>query len=72
MNDKCESVETVKRDLENKVNPKSMKDGLNMLSVAINTNNPGVLLSPIASGADEFEKRTGRKMTYSEMREMWG
>jgi len=24
------------------------------------------------SGADEFEKQTGRKMTYGEMRDMYG
>ena len=30
------------------------------------------LLAHMSSGFDEFEKKTGRKPTYSEMREMWG
>ena len=30
------------------------------------------LLNVMSNGAKEFEQRTGRKMTYAEMRETWG
>jgi hypothetical protein len=30
------------------------------------------LMSFMSSGAEDFEKRTGRKMTYGEMRAAWG
>jgi hypothetical protein len=34
---------------------------------------PGAdLLALIQKGADEFQKETGRNMTYSEMRELYG
>lgn len=69
---KKEPLENVMRDLEQKVNPKSIGEGLSRLVTSINTNNPSILLSPMQSGAKEFEERVGRVMTYSEMREMWG
>ena len=67
-----ERVEDVIKDLEEKVNPKSVAEGLTKLVVAIQTNEPSFSLNPIAEGAKEFEQRVGRPMTYSEMREMWG
>jgi hypothetical protein len=42
------------------------------LAKAIETNDASVILEPMKAGADEFEKRTGRPMTYTEMRSMWG
>jgi hypothetical protein len=35
-------------------------------------NNIDILQSILFSGASEFEKKMGRQMTYSEMREMFG
>jgi hypothetical protein len=67
-----EKLEDVMRDLEEKVNPKSVGDGLTKLATAIKTNDPSILLNPMQAGAKEFEERVGRPMTYSEMRMMWG
>jgi len=67
-----EKVEDVMRDLEYKVNPKSLEEGLNMLATSIKTNNPSIITSPMKAGATEFQERVGRPMTYSEMRMMWG
>lgn len=67
-----EPLDTVMKDLEQKVNPKSLEEGLAQLSTAINNNDVSCLLAPMQSGAKEFEQRVGRPMTYSEMRAMWG
>ena len=67
-----ETLETVMKDLEQKVNPKSVEEGLTQLSTAINNNDVSCLLTSMQSGAKEFEQRVGRPMTYSEMRAMWG
>ena len=67
-----ETIKDVMRDLEYKVNPKSVQEGLNTLITAIITNDTSNIIGPIESGAREFEKRVGRRMTYSEIREMWG
>ena len=67
-----ESVEDVMKDLEYKVNPKSVKEGMDTLKKAIATNDVSSLLSPMQEGAKEFEARVGRPMTYGEMRAMWG
>jgi len=63
---KNETLEHVMKDLEQKVNPKNMAEGINLL------NNPVKIISSMQSGAKEFEERVGRPMTYSEMRAMWG
>jgi len=67
-----EKLEDVMKDLEQKVNPKSAAEGLTQLATAVQTNDPSILLAPMAQGAKEFEERVGRKMTYGEMRAMWG
>jgi hypothetical protein len=67
-----EKLEDVMRDLEEKVNPKSVAEGLTKLVTAVKTNDPSILLNPMQAGAKEFEARVGRPMTYSEMRMMWG
>jgi hypothetical protein len=67
-----ENVFDVMKDLEEKVNPKSLSEGLAQLNEAIKTNDASILLNPMIDGAKEFEKRVGRPMTYVEMRGMWG
>ena len=67
-----ENLIDVMNDLEKKVNPKSVNEGINQLNIAINTNNPSILTSSMDAGFKEFEDRIGRPMTYAEMRSMWG
>ena len=67
-----ESLASVMKDLEEKVNPKSVEESIKMLATAIATKDNSIILNPLQAGAKEFEKRVGRPMTYSEMREMWG
>jgi hypothetical protein len=67
-----ENLQDVMRDLEYKVNPKSVEEGLKTLVTAINTNNMSSIMAPMEAGAKEFKERVGRPMTYSEMRSMWG
>ena len=67
-----DKLEDIMRDLEKKVNPKSSVEGIEKLSKALQTNDASILLAPIAEGAKEFEEKVGRKMTYVEMRLMWG
>jgi len=67
-----DKLEDVMMDLEEKVNPKSVEDGLSKIVTAIQTNDPSMLLVPMQLGAKEFEERVGRPMTYIEMRSMWG
>jgi hypothetical protein len=52
----------------NKINNTEMNE-----EISGNLNNDcEVLTNIIQSGADEFKKKIGRQMTYSEMREMFG
>jgi hypothetical protein len=67
-----EGLQDVMKDLEQKVNPKSVAEGINILTTINKTNDQSILLKPMQDGANEFKKRVGRNMTYSEMREMWG
>jgi len=67
-----ETLQDVMKDLEQKVNPKSAAEGINILTTIEKTNDQSILLKPMQDGANEFKKRVGRNMTYSEMREMWG
>jgi hypothetical protein len=67
-----ETLQDVMKDLEQKVNPKSAAEGINILTTINKTNDQSILLKPMQDGANEFKKRVGRNMTYSEMREMWG
>jgi hypothetical protein len=69
---KKESLASVMKDLEQKVNPKSVEESINMLATAISTKDNSIIFNPLQAGAKEFEERVGRPMTYSEMREMWG
>ena len=67
-----ESLASVMKDLEEKVNPKSVEESIKMLATAISTKDPSIILNPLQAGAKEFEERVGRPMSYSEMRAMWG
>lgn len=67
-----ESVKTVMNDISNKYNPKSSEEGASILISAIMTNDSSSIEAPIINGANEFEQRMGRPMTYSEMRSMFG
>jgi hypothetical protein len=67
-----ETLQDVMKDLEQKVNPKSVSEGINILTNINKTNDQSMLLKPMQDGANEFKQRVGRNMTYSEMREMWG
>lgn len=68
-----ERLEDVMKDLEEKVNPKSVAEGLAKLSsVILEKDEPSIILSLMQDGAKEFEERVGRPMTYFEMRTMWG
>jgi len=66
-----EKLEDVMKDLEQKVNPKPVAEGMSQLAKAVQTNDSSILLSQMLQGAKEFEARVGRPMTYSEMRAMW-
>lgn len=67
-----EDVSHVMADLEKKINPKTITEGLSLLNQANLNNNDSPILNLMSNGANEFETRVGRKMTYSEMRAMWG
>jgi len=72
MSDHKSSVEEVMKDLEQKVNPKSLQEGIALMAIALENKNSTILLDPMKKGAEEFKERVGRNMTYSEMRAMWG
>jgi Ca2+-binding EF-hand superfamily protein len=65
-------LETVMKDLEQKVNPKSLQEGISRLNDSVKMNDLSILLEPMIAGSKEFESKIGRRMTYSEMRSMWG
>jgi hypothetical protein len=67
-----ESLETVLKDLAERVNPTTLAEGLNRLAVAIEMKDSSNIMEPMREGAKEFEERVGRPMTYGEMRQMWG
>ena len=69
---KDEKVKEIKKELEKKVNPKSIQDGISKLSTSVLNNDDSILFDPMKKGSEEFKLKTGRNMTYSEMREMWG
>ena len=60
-----ESSEDVIRDLEERQIP--------VIKEALQSSNPAdTLMSFMSNGSKEFKERTGRNMTYAEMREAWG
>ena len=65
--------EELKQKLAQKYNPKSNKEGLILVQQSIDSSNNKTPIEKILSAAsDEFTKETGRNMTYSEMRQMFG
>ena len=64
-----ESSEYVIRDLEERQLP-VVKEALQSSASINDTTN--TLMNFMKNGADEFKERTGRTMTYAEMRSAWG
>jgi PleD family two-component response regulator len=60
------TYEQIMEDIESTVNFQSQSDALNAL------NNPEILMNRIQSAFDKFKEKTGRNMTYSEMRSIMG
>ena len=61
-----DDMQTIMNDIEDTVNFTSMAEGVNAM------NNPDILFSRIQSAFDTFKEKTGRQMSYSEMRYMMG
>ena len=59
-------LQSIMKKIETDVNPKTMQEGIALL------NNPDALVGRLQAGADMFKEQTGRNMTYSEMRQMFG
>jgi hypothetical protein len=60
------NLQAIMKKIETDVNPKTMQEGLGLL------NKPDELIGRLQTGADVFKEQTGRNMTYSEMRQMFG
>lgn len=60
------SYEEIMSDIESTVNFQSSSEALHAL------NNPEILMNRIQSAFDTFKEKTGRNMTYSEMRFLMG
>ena len=56
----------IMNNISNNVNPKTVNEGLKLVT------KPDELIARLQSGADQFKEQTGRQMTYSEMRQMFG
>jgi hypothetical protein len=56
----------IMNNISNNVNPKTTQEGLKLVT------RPDELIARLQSGADQFKEQTGRNMTYSEMRQMFG
>jgi hypothetical protein len=59
-------LDVLKSEIEKAVNPKTIEESMYLLS------NPDKLISIMQQGANMFKEKTGRNMTYSELREMYG
>ena len=60
------NLQEIMKKIETDINPKTMSEGVALL------NNPDALIGRLQAGADAFKEQTGRNMTYSEMRQMFG
>ena len=60
------NLQAIMKKIETDVNPKTVKEGLGLLT------KPDELIGRLQAGADMFKEQTGRNMTYSEMRQMFG
>ena len=61
-----DEMQKVMHDIEDTVNFTSMDESMDAL------NNPDIIFSRLQSAFDTFKEKTGRQMTYSEMRYMMG
>ena len=59
-------LNVLKSEIEKAVNPKTIEESIYLLS------NQDILISRMQQGANMFKEKTGRNMTYSELREMYG
>ena len=59
-------LDVLKSEIEKSVNPKTIEESIHLLA------NQDVLISRMQQGANMFKEKTGRNMTYSELREMYG
>lgn len=73
-----ESINQVIKDISNKYNPSTSTEGVALLIKTIastdSNSDPTTnhFIDTIKKGSKEFEQRTGEKMTYSQMRQMFG
>jgi hypothetical protein len=65
-NSNSNNLTQIMNNISNNVNPKTASEGLALLS------KPDDLIARLQSGSDQFQAQTGRPMTYSEMRAMFG
>jgi hypothetical protein len=65
-----QNVKPIMKEIERKTTEKVMH--YNEKSFVSNNHSITVLKSIMEQGANEFKQKTGRPMTYSEMREMFG
>jgi hypothetical protein len=63
---KTSNLTQIMNNISNNVNPKTTQEGLGLVT------RPDELIARLQSGADQFKEQTGRNMTYSEMRQMFG
>jgi hypothetical protein len=61
-----DELKYLKSKIEEQVNPKTIQESMYLLK------NPNILINRMQQGADMFKEKTGRNMTYSEMRQMYG
>ena len=61
-----DELQNVMNDIEDTVNFNSMDESMDALD------NPDIIFSRIQTAFDTFKEKTGRQMTYSEMRQMMG
>ena len=61
-----DELQNVINDIEDTVNFNSTEEGLDALD------NPDIIFSRIQSAFNTFKEKTGRQMTYNEMRQMMG
>ena len=59
-------LDVLKSEIEKAVNPKTIEESIYLVS------NPNILINRMQQGANMFKEKTGRNMTYSELRQMYG
>ena len=69
-----EKTPEIKEDALNELMKKLEKEGMQKVQKLHNTNtcNMDTLTQIMKEGEEEFKQKTGRNMTYSEMRRMYG